>query len=368
MARLDAGALGDLQRRQRAVGRHRRRAGRPHRIEQRLGDLHREVEVLGLEAPGAVDRGAALHHVDLGVRDHAQHVGRLRADVLGAQVTRHVVRHGPHRPAEARVERALGVEPGQVLEQVARVAGDEARVVGAVEPRVLLLQHVAAGRARRHDLAALPHGRGQRADVVADQRPALVHRTAVEVRHAAAALLRQRHVDTVALEHRHRGAADGGGVVLDGARREQGDFLRPPGRRHARRACPIRDDARIRRASVEPRRERGAMKLRQPALAMDAGDRLHERPVDGQLVHPVRQRGREAAELPHQVGVPEHPVLELHAAAARVHRPRPQHQPWEIDRPAMRRSQPVSEPYWTSLPSLRTYEKPVGRGARRLSW
>ena len=70
---------------------------------------------------------------------------------------------------------------------------------------------------------------------------------------------------------------------------------------------------------------------------MDAGDRLHERPVNGQLVHPVRQRGREAAELPHQVGVAEHPVLQRHAAAPRVHRSRPQHQPWKIDRPAMRR-------------------------------
>ena len=79
------------------------------------------------------------------------------------------------------------------------------------------------------------------------------------------------------------------------------------------------------------------MELGQPPVTMDAGHRLHEGPVHGQLVHPVGQRCREAAELADQVGVAQHPVLQRDAATARLGRPGPQHQPGKVDGPPVRR-------------------------------
>src|SRR5262249_40375472 len=59
MLRPATRSLGDLERRQRTVRRGHGRAGR-HRVEQRLGELHREFVIFGLEPPGAVDRRALL--------------------------------------------------------------------------------------------------------------------------------------------------------------------------------------------------------------------------------------------------------------------------------------------------------------------
>src|SRR6266545_4597374 len=75
--------------------------------------------------------------------------------VPGLQVTRQLVRDRARRVREAGVQAALGVERRQVLEQVARVAGDEVGVLGAVEPRILLLEHVRAGRSGHDDLPSL---------------------------------------------------------------------------------------------------------------------------------------------------------------------------------------------------------------------
>ena len=136
-------------------------------------------------------------------------------------MTGHVIRHVPERAREPRLERAHRVNAGEIFEEIARVARDELGIVGSSEPRVFLLEHVAARRARRDDLAALAHGGGERADVVLHERAAFVDGAAVQIRHAAAALRWRAHVDTVVLEHRDGGLSDRGIVVFDGARREQ---------------------------------------------------------------------------------------------------------------------------------------------------
>jgi len=122
------------------------------------------------------------------------------------------------------LELAGGVELREVFEDIARVGRDELGVGGAVEPRVFLLEHVAAGRARHDDLTPVADGRRQARDVVADERLGLVDRAAVEVGHTAAPLGRQADVDPVLLDHVHRGAARRRLVVLDAARGEQRDL------------------------------------------------------------------------------------------------------------------------------------------------
>ena len=80
------------------------------------------------------------------------------------------------------------------------------------------------------------------------------------------------------------------------------------------------------------------MELRQVAILVNADHRLQERAMRGDLVHPVRKRRGQTAELADEVGVPEHPVLHAHPAlGARFRRARTQHQAWKIHGPAMRR-------------------------------
>ena len=43
---------------------------------------------------------------------------------------------------------------------------------------------------------------------------------------------------------------------------------------------------------------------------MDAHHRLHERAVQRQLVHPVRERRREASQLADEIGIAENPILQ----------------------------------------------------------
>src|SRR5262247_1799975 len=61
-----AGTLVDLQRGERTVGGDPIGRRRLDALEQRLRDLHRELEKLLLHAPGAVDRGAPLDGLDGG--------------------------------------------------------------------------------------------------------------------------------------------------------------------------------------------------------------------------------------------------------------------------------------------------------------
>ena len=114
------------------------------------------------------------------------------------------------------------------------MAGHEVGVFGAIEPRILLLEHVGAGRARHHDVPPLSHLFSERLHVVADEGLGLLHRAPVEVRHAAAALGGQRDVHPVSLEHGHRRFARRGIVEVDAAGHEEGH----PGLRVKGRGLP----------------------------------------------------------------------------------------------------------------------------------
>src|SRR6478736_6687310 len=65
-----------------------------HTLHERLGHPPRELDVLGAQPPGAVDRRAPLDHRDLGTGERHE-VAALRADLLGAVVARGVPRDGP---------------------------------------------------------------------------------------------------------------------------------------------------------------------------------------------------------------------------------------------------------------------------------
>ncbi len=194
--------------------------------------------------------------------------------------------------------------------------------------------YVAARRAGHDDLPALANRRRQGRDVIADERLRLVHRAAVEIGHAAAALRRQAHAHAVSLEHVHRGATGRGLVVFDAARREERDLA--PRRRRATGGRLRLGGPRL-RTSLEPRREGRARELRQVPLLVDAYDGLHEGSVHAQLVHPVRQGRGEASELADEVRVTEHPVLKADAALTRLGGPGSQHQPRKVDLPPVRR-------------------------------
>src|SRR5438093_3913628 len=70
---------------------------------------------------------------------------------------------------------------------------------------------------------------------------------------------------------------------------------------------------------------------------MDARDRLHERAMRAQLVHPVRQRGAEAPEPADQVRVAEQAVLQRDAAPPRLGRAGSEHEAREVDLPPVGR-------------------------------
>ena len=203
--------------------------------------------------------------------------------------------------------RPFCVQPGEVLEEVPRVRGDEVGVLRAVEPRVLLLEHVGARRARHHDLAALaaPLPRGV-LTLSAMSALGLRHRAPVEVRHPAAALGGQRHVHAVLLEHRDRGLAGGGVVVLHRAGGEEGHAVAR--RRRSARRAPCRWSNQRENVS----RWKGG-RLRR---CVDADHRLHERAVHRDTAFIQFESG--AVRLPEradQLGVAEEAILQGHALA-----------------------------------------------------
>ena len=108
-----------------------------------------------------------------------------------------------------------------------------------------------------------------------------------------------------------------------------------PGYRHARGAYAIGSLAR--RALLEPRAECFAVELRQIAPFVDPRHRLHEGAVHRQLVQPVHEGRGQAPELPDELGVAEHPVLERHALLPRLGGAGAQHEPREVDLPSVRR-------------------------------
>jgi hypothetical protein len=88
---------------------------------------------------------------------------------------------------------------------------------------------------------------------------------------------------------------------------------------------------------LEPAAEGLPVELGHVPVLVDAQQRLHERAVHGQLVHPVRQRRAQPPEPADEVGAAQEAVLQTHAGLTRLRRARPQHQPGKVDFPAVRR-------------------------------
>src|SRR5215469_5677197 len=147
------GALTNLQSRERAVGGHAVRPGRLDVVEERPRQLHGQLEVFLLQAPGPIHRGASLDGLDASA-GQAQHVRRLGAEILRLEVAGKLVSDRARCVRKIGVQPALAVQRGEILEEVTRVRGHQVRVLRPVEPRVLLLEHVRARRARHDDLAA----------------------------------------------------------------------------------------------------------------------------------------------------------------------------------------------------------------------
>src|SRR4051812_519267 len=81
----------DLVSGHRAVARIEIRTAVDDATYDRAADLHRHVAELALHAVRAVVARAALDRLDLRLRHQHQQVARLQAEVLYAQVTRHVI-------------------------------------------------------------------------------------------------------------------------------------------------------------------------------------------------------------------------------------------------------------------------------------
>ncbi len=200
-----------------------------------------------LHGVGAVVAGAALDHVDRGVRDELQHVAGLQADVLHAQVTRHVIAHLAERLLEVRAQLAGAMQEHQVFERIedARLHELHVRVLREHE-RQLLLEHQHAGRDRRDDVVAVVHHLLQVGDVeVLVVRDGL-QITQFELGHATALFLRdEADFDAVVLEHLHEVDVEVGLVTVAVAggedRHAAGDgrarCSAAAGRRHG---CPLR--------------------------------------------------------------------------------------------------------------------------------
>src|SRR5882724_10043021 len=108
MGRLDVG-FGhdrDLLGRRRAIAREVLRARAIYLPRNRPRDLARHGSVFLLDAVGAVVTGAALDGVHFGARDELQHLARFEADVLYAQMARHLVADLAEAHREIRLQLA----------------------------------------------------------------------------------------------------------------------------------------------------------------------------------------------------------------------------------------------------------------------
>src|SRR6185369_13550054 len=78
--------------------------------DELLGVLSAHLVVLRLHSPGAIDRRALLHDVDLGVRNEPEDACSRRADLLRTQMTSCVIRHFPERSLELADQRLLSAK------------------------------------------------------------------------------------------------------------------------------------------------------------------------------------------------------------------------------------------------------------------
>src|SRR6185503_20675492 len=96
----DAEILGHVESRQRAIGDETGRLRVLECTRELLAVLPRQLVVLALHPPRAVERRAALDRLDSRAGDERQDRRERRADVLRAQMTWHVVSELPLRPNE----------------------------------------------------------------------------------------------------------------------------------------------------------------------------------------------------------------------------------------------------------------------------
>ena len=169
---------------------------------------------------------AALDRLDLRLRHQHQHVARLQSEVLHAQVTGHVIADLAELAREVGAQQARLVARPQILERIEhRVAHLLHLRVVRKHQRQLLLEHQRARGHGRHDVPALVDQSRQLGNVLLLQLLDRLEIAHLQLRHAAAALLRRdRHGDAVVLEDRGEILAQVRLVAIAVAGREQHDL------------------------------------------------------------------------------------------------------------------------------------------------
>src|SRR6266851_3605435 len=89
-----------------------------HLAKYRPPDFHRVFVVLGLNAPGSVVAGAALHRVERRPRYELQRFAGLLSHVLYTRMARDVVGHFSERGLEVDLEQPVTLTQDEVLERV----------------------------------------------------------------------------------------------------------------------------------------------------------------------------------------------------------------------------------------------------------
>src|SRR3954451_2499144 len=166
MRRRLVGCFLDRGVREQAVAHHELIVRLAHAVHEWLGDARCHLDVLGPEAPCAVDRRATLHHRDLRTGELHELLA-LGTDLLRAVVARRLPQdRAVGGSGEVDVDGVFPVPGEKVLRRVEGVLGDELRVVGAEEIGVFVLHHVGAGGLRHDDVVAGAHRRCEAADVL----------------------------------------------------------------------------------------------------------------------------------------------------------------------------------------------------------
>src|SRR5205823_9979400 len=256
------------------------------------------------EYPVHVKALSALDQLDRRARHEPQEVARLEADLLHAEVARHLVSDLAERAPELARELPLAVEPHQVLGEVEHAARHALRRRAGHQARVVLLQHAAAARPRHDHVVALLDERAERGQVAPRAARRAGQVAAVERRHAAADLRRADDLDATPPEDADGRRARLGRVELD------------------RRGVEERDLAALaeaggRRLTAEPAAEAPSV-ARQPPAAVDAVHLLHAPAEPPVAVRPVGEPREGGAEPPEQLGVAEDAVAEPDAFARRA--------------------------------------------------
>src|SRR6185436_3533456 len=149
--RRDAELFGDVQARERTVGHEPRRGGILERACELLRVLSRELVVLALHSPGAVERGATLDRLHARIRNEREERRERRPDVLCAEMTRDVVPEHALWPDEVLPEAPRAVFPRQELSDVEGPRGDATCRVAVEKAGPLLLDGGAAGGPEHDD-------------------------------------------------------------------------------------------------------------------------------------------------------------------------------------------------------------------------